>query len=159
MAPKLPYLSLYLRQLVSGKTPSGKPWITAVRGKMTTQEVARPQIALTLGQPLRRMQAQQPAVFQSNRRWLHVSSARPSVSQAKNNNPEPTFRESFDMSETEIFEREIVRPDRGFWTRGPDKPCSNRTDPTEQRSESMEQPGGPYIRTLYGLVHISEYYP
>ncbi|KUI53712.1 hypothetical protein VP1G_01143 [Cytospora mali] len=162
---RLPYLSLYLRQLVSGKAPSGKPWTKTIRNKVTIQDVVRNQLTLSQRHPLRRMEEQRAVVFATRRHWLHAAPARPTLPPArKDDKSKSAFPEGFEMTEAEIFEREIDPTDKDSWSRGPDMLWLNDVSEARGRATPRLEPPrfrlkGPYIHTEEGLVHISTYFP
>ncbi|ROV99520.1 hypothetical protein VMCG_06384 [Cytospora schulzeri] len=156
---KLPYLSLYLRQVVTGKAPSGKPWTKAVRNKLTIQDVVRNRLTPTQGHSLWRLEAQRPIVYPARRHWLHPAPAQPPPL-ARKEISEEQVPEGVEMSEAEIFEREIDPTDKDSWSRGPDMPwLRDVPDPDGRREALWKHPKGPYIQTKEGLVHIATYYP
>lgn len=160
MSFKLPYLSLYLRQVVTGRVPSGKPWTKAIRNKVTIQDLVRQRLALPQGQSLRRMEERRPALCPTPRRWLHAAPERPSPLPAEKGKSGPTGPKGDEMSEAEILEREVDPTDKDSRPQGADllQPDSV-PEPRDRAKELMEHPEGPYIQTKEGLVHISKYYP
>lgn len=159
---KLPYFSLGLRRLVSGKAPSGKPWARAIQNRVTVRDPVQKRLAQVQGRPLRRIGAQRHVVCPPTHRQLFRAGPAQPPPPADKDKPEPTSPEGFEMSEAEILEREMDPSDKDSapWPPGADMLwLDDVPEPGEQGQGPTRLPRGPYIQTAEGLVHIATYFP
>lgn len=158
---KLPYFSLGLRRLVSGKAPSGKPWTKAIQIKVAVRDPVQKRLVLAEGRPLRRIGEQRHIVCPTHRQLFHAGPAQPPPL-ARRDKPEPALPEGFEMSEAEILEREMDPSDKdsASWPLRADMLwLDNEPEPGERGTGPTRLPRGPYIQTEEGLVHIATYFP
>lgn len=156
MSFKMPHTSPYLRQLISGK-----PLVNTIQSsKMSTRSAAWNRFTVSQRCSLRSMEVQQPRVYPINCRWIHPAPAQRETSPAREEEPKAGLPDGFQMSEAEIFEREIDPTDTDTWTQGADGFWLHRvTEPGEPGKDAKTEISGPYVKTEEGFVHMERYYP